>query len=55
MDVLRVFNTLCRFPKDYSIRYFQNLGFLGGSVVKNPSANAGDARDAVSIPGLGIP
>ena len=25
-------------------------GFLGGSVVKNPAANAGDAR---SVPGLG--
>ena len=29
------------------------LGFPGGSVVKNPPAKAGDARDAVSIPGLG--
>ena len=28
-------------------------GFLGGSVVKNPPANAGDIRDPVSIPGLG--
>ena len=27
--------------------------FPGGSVVKNPPANAGDARDAGSIPGLG--
>ena len=29
------------------------LGFPGGSVVKNPLASAGDARDAGSISGLG--
>ena len=29
------------------------LGFPGGSVVKNPTANAGDAGDTGSIPGLG--
>ena len=29
------------------------LGFLGGSMVKNPPANAGDARDMGSILGLG--
>ena len=29
------------------------LGFPGGSVVKNPTANAGDAGDMGSIPGLG--
>ena len=28
-------------------------GFPSGAVVKNPPANAGDARDAGSIPGLG--
>ena len=28
-------------------------GFLGGSVVKNPSANAGDAGHVCSIPGSG--
>ena len=28
-------------------------GFPGGTVVKNPPVNAGDARDAGSIPGLG--
>ena len=28
-------------------------GFLGGGMVKYPTANAGDARDAGSIPGLG--
>ena len=29
------------------------MGFPGGSVVKNLPANAGDARDANSIPGSG--
>ena len=29
------------------------MGFPGGSVVKNPPANTGDARDVDSIPGLG--
>ena len=29
------------------------MGFPGGSVVKNPHANAGDAGDSGSIPGLG--
>ena len=29
------------------------LGFPGGSVVKNPPANAGEVGDAGSIPGLG--
>ena len=29
------------------------LGFLGGSVVKNPPASAGDAGDLGSIPGSG--
>ena len=28
-------------------------GFMGGSVVKNPPANAGDARDVGSVPGSG--
>ena len=31
------------------------LGFLGGSMVKNPPANAGDARDMGLIPGSGRP
>ena len=30
-----------------------SAGFSGGSVVKNPPSNAGDTRDAGSIPGLG--
>ena len=29
------------------------VGFPGGTVVKNPSANAGDTREAGSIPGSG--
>ena len=29
------------------------LGFPGDTVVKNPPANAGDARDTGSIPGSG--
>ena len=29
------------------------MGFAGGAVVKNPSANAGDTRDSGSIPCLG--
>ena len=30
-----------------------NKGVPGGTVVKNPPANAGDTRDAGLIPGLG--
>ena len=29
------------------------MGFTGGSVVKNPPANAGDSGDTGSIPGSG--
>ena len=36
-----------------SIAYSLLRGFPGGSVVKNPPANVGDATDAGSIPGLG--
>ena len=32
---------------------FAGVGFPGGSVVKNLSANAGDIRDMDLIPGLG--
>ena len=31
------------------------MGFPGGTVVKNPLADAGDPRDMDSIPGLGRP
>ena len=33
--------------------YVDMSGFPGGTVVKNPSANAGDTRDTGSISGLG--
>ena len=33
--------------------YTQIRGFPGGAVLKNPPANAGDAREAGSIPGSG--
>ena len=29
------------------------MGLAGGAIVKNPPANAGDARDMGSIPGSG--
>ena len=29
------------------------MGFPGGSLIKNPPANAGDTRDVSSVPGLG--
>ena len=32
---------------------YNYMGFPGGSVVKNPAANAGDTRDMGLIPGLG--
>ena len=34
--------------------YFLEKGFPDGSVVKNPPANAGEARDMGSISGMGI-
>ena len=37
----------------YLIVYLIYLGFPGGSMLKNPPANAGVLRDAGSIPGLG--
>ena len=37
------------FEKNYS----QNGGYSDGAVIKNLPANAGDARDAGLIPGLG--
>ena len=35
------------------ILFMYNIGFFGGSVVKNPPANAGDTRDAGLFPGSG--
>ena len=37
--------------KAYKSVTIDTMGFPGGSVVKNPPANAGDARDASSISG----
>ena len=37
----------------YLIVYLIYLGFSGGSMLKNPPANAGVLGDAGSIPGLG--
>ena len=41
----------------YSINYMCvcvcYIGFLGGTVVKNHPANAGEARDSGPVPGLG--
>ena len=37
----------------YLITCFFNEGFSDGTVIKNPSAHAGDARDAGLIPGSG--
>ena len=34
------------------LKYLPAMGFPGGSVVKNPHVNAGDAGDKNSIPGL---
>ena len=53
-----------RYPKVFEGRVFKDnvrvtvsgyiiKGFPGGSVVKNPPANAGDARDPSLIPGWG--
>ena len=35
---------------DFALDYGHCMGFPDGSVMKNAPANAGDARDAVSIP-----
>ena len=35
------------------LHILSNIRFSGGSAVKNPPANAGDARDSCSIPVLG--
>ena len=41
---------ICSIIRDY---YEQLQGFPGGSVVKNPTADAGVLGDTDSIPGLG--
>ena len=37
----------------YEVGVIVSTGFPGGTVVKNPPANAGDTRDTGSIPGSG--
>ena len=37
----------------YTMEHYSAMGFPGGKVAKNLPANAGDARDTVSIPRLG--
>ena len=38
----------------HTVRFFDfHLGFPGCAVLKNPPANAGDAKDVSSVPGLG--
>ena len=36
-----------------SLHFQTKYDFPGGTIVKNPPANAGDARDKASIPGWG--
>ena len=45
---------LCMCTSVPSLHFLQSsMGFPAGSVVKNPPANAGDTRDAGSVPALG--
>ena len=43
---------MCVFYQRF-LNLLMNTGFPGGIVAKNLPANAGDARDVSSIPGLG--
>ena len=43
----------CDRERNISYWLTDGLGFPGGSVVKNPPANAGDTGDSSSIPGSG--
>ena len=47
------FTACCPQHQKLYIQYVCRQGFLGGTVVRNPPASAGDARDAGSIPGSG--
>ena len=49
--VITTTNSLIFFYSRYTQEYLSD--FLGGSSGKSPHANAGNARDAGSIPGLG--
>ena len=46
-----IWNLNC--PEGYRVKATLGTGFPSGTVVKNPPANAGDARDSASVPGLG--
>ena len=39
----------------WTFKHNEQFGFQGGSVIKNPPANAGDARDVGSMSRLGRP
>ena len=43
----------CKTGKKFFKKIYISKGFPGGTVVKNPPANAGDARDTGSVSGLG--
>ena len=45
----------CKTGKKFFKKIYISKGFPGGTVVKNPPANAGDARDTGLIPGSGDP
>ena len=49
---ISLFLSIWNYHSIFNHLYF-NKGFLGGSVVKNPRANARDIRDAALIPGSG--
>ena len=40
--------------QNFYTKYIDQKSFLGGMVVQNPPANAGDTRDTGLIPGSGI-
>ena len=46
---------LMDYSTELTVQYHHKRGFPGGSVGKEPACNAGDTRDAGSIPGSGIP
>ena len=48
-----IFQCVCIYIYIYAYVYTNVCGFPGGMVVKNPPANAGDARDMDSIPESG--
>ena len=51
---VNIVDVICYYWKKFEKMHSRSLGFLGGSVVKNLPANAGDLRhDSLMIPGLG--